>query len=282
VKYGADILATGEAKIIHQENPEVKIAFGNPEVLSQNDQGKTKFYWAEIFENNPYILQPGENAEQVMVISNYPKSRPFFNYAKTRYTQADDGSKVPYKFAYNPDYEVTCGELYFSDSEIAEAEKLIENFEAPIIFIDPHADNPNKHWIFERWDDVIKQSSHQFVQLTYDEHAVPLNGAVQLNTTTFRQACAVLNAGVGRGILLTVDCDLHHAAAALKMPAIVLWSHYSHPDNFGYNDHINIRWDPAGKPCGLRDNCIQCKTSVEMIKVRDVNLAIEMALKKIS
>ena len=282
MEYGSDILATGEAKIICQENPEAKIAFGNPEVLSQSEKGKTKLYWSEIFKNNPNILQPGENAEKIIIVPNYPKSRPFFNYAKTKYAQFDGKKTTPYKVAYDPDYQVTCGELFFSDSEITEAEKLIENIESPIIFFDPYADILNKFWLPERWDDLIKQSSYNFVQLTYDKHDEPLNGANQVSTKTFRQASAVLSAGVGRGILLSVDCDLHHAAAALNMPAIVLWSHYSHPDNLGYDDHINIRWDAAGKPCGLRDACIQCQRSAEMIKVDDVNLAIEMALKNIS
>ena len=278
--YGYDIIATGEAKIICAQNPGAKIAFGNPEVLSPSAAGKTKLFWSEVFENNPNILQPGEDVEEIIIVTNFPKSRPFVNYAKTKFTQIDEQNKTPYKIAFHPDYEATRGELFFSDHEIAEAEKIIEDLEDPIIFFDPYADIPNKQWLPERWDNLIKQSSYKFIQLTYDTQMPAINGALQVNAKTFRQACAVLNAAVGRGLLLSVDSNLHHAAAAVNLPAVVLWSHYSHPDNLGYDDHINIRWDAAGKPCGLKASCIQCKTSMEMIKVSDVLSAIDLTIRK--
>jgi len=281
VDYGSDILATGEARIVREQNPDTKIAFGNPEALSPTSEGKTKLYWSEIFENNPNILQPGENAEEITIIANFPKSRPFINYAKTKYTQIDEQNKTPYKFAYNADYETTRGELFFSDNEIAEAEKLIGDLEAPIIFIDPIAGIENKGWLPERWNNLVEQSSYNFVQLLYNNQPTALNGVTQIDPKTFRLACAILKVCSGKSILLTTDSNLHHAAAALNMPTIVLWSHYSHPDNLGYEEHINIRWDAAGTPCGLRDSCIQCKHSMEMIKVEDVLLAIDMTIKEL-
>ncbi len=289
IDYGFDILATGEARIIREETPDAKIAFGKIDGSIKKSNGKTKIYWSEIFENNPNILQPGEDSEKLIIANNYPTHRPFINYAKSKYAQTDGQQKILYKAAFDPDYEATRGELFFSDSETAEAEKLIRDLNFPIVFVGPSTNVANKSWLPERWEELIKQSSYNFVQLIYDgqatNQAAPqisgLKGVRQIDTKTFRQACAVLKACIGRSLLLTVEGDLHHAAAALNMPAIVLWSHYSHPDNLGYEEHINIRWDAAGKPCGLRDSCIQCKHSMEMIKVEDALLALNQVAKEI-
>ncbi|MGA0394036.1 MAG: hypothetical protein ACO3MW_08260 [Rhodospirillales bacterium] len=279
--YGSDILATGEARLISESDPEAKVAFGNPDALSQNAKGKTKLYWSEIFENNPHILQPGEDAEKLIIAPNYPKSRPFIDYRKTKYNFADEQNKSPYKIAYDPDYEATRGELYFTDQEIEEAEKLVKDLNTPIVFLDAFDTIANKLWPIERWEELVKSAPYNFVHLTYDERMETIAGAKHINADTFRQACAVLKLSVGNGILLGIDSHLHHAAAAVNLPAAVIWSHYSHPDNLGYPDHINVRWDAAGKPCGLRDQCIQCKHSMEMIKVEDAMHAIELAFKHI-
>jgi len=281
VSNGEDIMATGEAKLICEANPNAKVAFGNPETLSQDDGGKTKLYWSEMFENNPHIFQPDENPEELIISANYPTSRPFINYARTKYSQTDQQKKVPYKVAYDPDYVPTRGELFFSESEITTAQELIQGLDTPIIFLNPFADIANKHWLEDRWEDLIKKTSYHFVQLTYDSQQPSLNDVAQIKANTFRQACAVLSVSAEHGVLLSIDSHLHHAAAAVNLPSVVLWSHYSHPDNLGYDDHINIRWDATGKPCGLRDACIQCKKSMEMIKVDDVILAIEMAQRQV-
>lgn len=277
---GEDIMATGEARIICEENPDAKVAFGNPDVLSKNKQGKTKLYWSDIFKNNPHILQPGEDAEKVLISPNYPKSRPFIDYRKTKYNQIDQDTMTPYKIAYESDYEATRGELYFTDEEIKAAKKLIDGEKTPIIFLDPFDAIENKHWPLERWEELIELAPYHFIQLIYNELGEPINGATHIKVDTLRQACAVLHVSVGNGILLGVDSHLHHAAAAVNLPSAVLWSHYSHPDNLGYPDHVNVRWDAAGNPCGLRDSCIQCKHSMEMIKVNDVLHAINLAFKK--
>jgi ADP-heptose:LPS heptosyltransferase len=279
VSNGEDIMATGEVKLICKDNPNAKVTFGSPETFSKNSGEKSKFYWSDIFENNPNILQPGDTPEELIISENFPTSRPFINYARTRYNETNQHKTSPYKIAYNSEYEATRGELFFNDDEIAAAQELIRGLDTPTIFLNPYANFVNKHWLEDRWYDLIKKSSYHFAQLTYDSQQRSLDDVAHVKAKSFRQACAVLSVGTEHSVLLGVDSHLHHAAAAVNLPSIVLWSHYSHPDNLGYSDHINIRWDAAGNPCGLRDACIQCKKSMEMIKVDDVILAIKMALK---
>lgn len=282
MSYSADIMATGEARSVREQNPEAKVAFGDPDVLSKNSKGKTKLYWSDIFENNPNILQPGENAKEVIIVSNFPKSRTYIDYAKTKYTQTNDHKETLLKIAFHADFEAQRGELFFSDAEIDKAKKLIGNIDSPIVIIDSHPNTPNKGWLQERWEATIERSPYKFVQLIYKDKITPLNGATQIHTEAFREACTILKICVGRGIYLGVEGDLHHAAAAVNLPAVVLWSHYSHPDNLGYKDHINIRWDAAGDPCGLRAPCAKCKVAMEMIRADDVVSAIELLMKPIS
>lgn len=278
--YGSDILAVGEAREICQEKPGTKVAFGDPEILSPGNQGKMKLYWSEIFENNPNILQPGENAEEVIVISNYPKSRPYINYRKSKYSQLGEHKGLMYKVEYNADYIATRGELFFTNKEMLAGQETLKELEAPLVILNSTTTITNKNWIKERWEDLVTKAPYNFIQLGLKDQNPVIDGIKQIEFESFREACAFLKAAASQAVLLGVDGDLHHVAAALNMPSIVLWSHYSHPDNLGYVEHINIRWDAAGKPCGLRDSCIQCKKSMEMIKVQDVLLAIRMVFDK--
>ncbi|MEX2449662.1 MAG: hypothetical protein WD407_02290 [Rhodospirillales bacterium] len=274
--YGDDIMATGDAKTARAEHPNAKVVFADPDNPFHNEKGKARLHWSIVYENNPNILQPGEDAEDLLVIPIFPGSRPYINYEKSRYaTLGDSSDKIPIKIAYNRDFQAPRGELYFTADEIAKAEEAVAGLKPPIAVIEPLTKGANnKAWIWERWQEVVEQSDCTFVQLGADDDIPWLDGVQKIVTPSFREACAILAVCKNTGFFLGTDGGLHHAAAAIGLPAIVLWSHYSHPDNLGYEDHVNIRWDAAGSPCGLREPCIQCQRSMEMIKVNDVLVAI--------
>jgi ADP-heptose:LPS heptosyltransferase len=82
---------------------------------------------------------------------------------------------------------------------------------------------------------------------------------------TFRLACAVLancRAFVG------TEGGLHHAAAALGIPSVVLFSEFIGPDITGYKTHRNLRH--AGPACGSRLPCQGCVDSMNAISVDEV------------
>jgi ADP-heptose:LPS heptosyltransferase len=285
LNFSGDILATGHARLAVQSNQGAKVAFGKSKDMGSNDKEKLKLYWSEIFENNPNILQPGEDLENIILIPDYPSSRPFVNYKKSKYALSDNNEKNLVQIVFEEDYAAVQGDLYFTPDEIRTAEQVIADLDSHFVIVDPNSSIKNKEWPADRWKEFTENKSYNFVQLVLEEEEEEdsediLPSTTKIKTKTIRDACAILKASVGKGVLVSIDSPLHHAAAAVGLPATVLWSHYSHPDILGYADHINIRWDAIGKPCGLRDSCIQCKKSMEIIKVDDVILAVEMALKK--
>ena len=275
MSYGEDIIATGQARLAREEHPDAKIVFGDPDLFTANNGENFKMHWSEMYENNPNILQPDEDAEDVIIIPNYPKHRPFINYKKTKFDSVTGDETNILKIAYDPDFELHRGELFFTEEELATAKKRIENVQPPIVFIDWKTEITNKSWILDRWQSVIDKSSLNFVEFKIPDGEQKLEGTELIEVRSFREACAILKICLGKGFLLGIQSNLHHAAAALNLPAIVIWSHYGHPDILGYDDHINVRWDAAGDPCGLRSPCANCKISMEMIKVDDVLLAIQ-------
>ncbi len=84
-------------------------------------------------------------------------------------------------------------------------------------------------------------------------------------TTTFRQALAVLS--VCRAFVGT-EGALHHGAAAVGTPAVVLFSEFISPDVTGYPQHRNLR--QAGAACGSRKPCKGCAESMRAISVLEV------------
>ena len=122
----------------------------------------------------------------------------------------------------------------------------------------------NKDWFPDRWQALVDQTDIDYVQAG-SPGIVPLNGVRYVPTTTFRQAMAIL--AVSKAFVGT-EGALHHAAAALDIPAVVLWSHFIHPDFTGYEGQRNIRH--ADGWCGSRLACQECRESMRRISVAEV------------
>ncbi len=67
-----------------------------------------------------------------------------------------------------------------------------------------------------------------------------------IETKTFREALAILNKA---SVFVGTDGGLHHAAAALGIPSVVIWTGFSSPRHLGYDTHRNIH--DGSEPCGL-------------------------------
>ena len=73
---------------------------------------------------------------------------------------------------------------------------------------------------------------------------------------------------------------LHHAAAALSTPAVVIYGGFVSPVNMGYEGQVALyrphRHD--GEPCGLRVPCEGCIAAMDGIAVETVAAALERLL----
>lgn len=211
--------------------------------------------WAEgIFNNNPRIADALTRTTVPLV--NAAGSRP--------YIAGKTGLRWTWKL-----WDIAPGELFFSAKE----QRTIayhKGFIGGAVLIEPNtkAEGSNKAWIWERWQAVADSGAARFVQVG-PPGTRKLDGVAFIETPTFRDALLVLAAT--RGYVGT-EGGLHHAAAALKVPAIVLWSHFIAPQFTGYTTQTNIRH--ADGWCGLRVPCDECKASMEAIRVNEVVGAI--------
>ncbi len=228
-------MATAQAKQLHELN-------GRP-VLVVNRALRPQ--WHEVFENNPRIVRVPTR-----------KSQPLLNAAGAR----------PYIVGKTPTHwiwkrwDIAPGEIYLTD-----AEKQFGAQHGGRVLIEPHTKVPgsNKAWLSTRWQELVDRGG-EFVQIG-PPGTVRLRGVEFVETVTFRQACAVLSASRA-----FVGCEggLHHAAAALGVPAVVLFSEFISPEITGYAGHRNLRH--AGPACGSRVPCDGCRESMLAITVDEV------------
>lgn len=248
------IMATADARRAHQKHG-VRVVFGDGQ----------RWFWSEVFENNPIIAKKTElhTDEQFSWVTNYPQNRPYI------------AEIVPGRFIYRPDFKVEQGEIYLSDKE----KRPPGDFIIVEPNVKPDMTGPNKKWPWTNWVKLLKQLDGDIVQLgppgeargqVYYPGSRILKGARHIPTKTFREALSWLSAAK---LLITTDGALHHAAAAMNIPAVVLWGGAASPDNLGYDKHTNI-WHGA-EPCGTyRGECAHCKAAMESITVNEVLRAV--------
>jgi hypothetical protein len=282
VGYGDDIMASGIARATvehfrNEEKPlEIKCVFGDPDTFFDPVTNVLKIHQSPVFLNNPNILQPGSNYGQLICIPDYPGSRMGIDYSRCEIR----GNEIT-RFAFRPEFRAIKGDLVFTEEEESAAMRLASELGNDFYVIEPSgkADyHTNKLWPFERWQEFIDSitTPSTFVQFIHAPDTPPLTSGPsatvrQITDTTFREACALMLHGK-RGYVGT-DGGLHHSAAALGLPAIVLWGHYSSPTNYGYDYQTNIQGrgknDDAG-PCGNLEVCLACWRSMVSISVEEV------------
>jgi ADP-heptose:LPS heptosyltransferase len=227
--YGDDVMASAEAKIIAESG---KLAFMGAE-------------WSAVWENNPNVTR--EKSKGVLV-SNRLGYRP---YIKGVTAEA---------IIYNENHKAPIGQIFLTDAEKAWARQQI----APgYILVEPHIKGSfagNKAWIWDRWVELAKR--FPVVQCKAPNKR-PLSGARVIETESVRQAFAVL---AQAKLVITTDGAMHHAAAALGVPAVVLWGARTHPKILGYEAHKNI-YTGQGESCGMMALCNHCRDAMRRITV---------------
>ena len=266
---GDDLMATGIARAVREEYPKAKVVFGDPDTYHDPANNKLRVHWSEVFDGNPLIVHAEEPVKELACIPDYPGHRSYVDYENS---VIEDGKIMRFKWIEG--YKAPKGEIYFSEDEKSGAGEVAMRLPYPFFVIEPNvADKPwhnHKSWPMERWQEVVDalKSDVHFVQFSKPS----LENVGQVTTPSFRQACAILSCAGG---FIGTDGGLHHAAAALDIPAVVLWGHYSSPDIFGYNEHTNIR-RADGIGCGSAwVKCEECPESMDRITVDEVVTSIK-------
>jgi ADP-heptose:LPS heptosyltransferase/Flp pilus assembly protein TadD len=256
--HGDCIMATAECRD-HLVRTGRKVAFGDGLYIEES----------EIFLNNPNIATKTEIMDGLLVdwLPNYDARRPYVCQLRS----------TPEKLFYT-DWSVAPGEIFLTEAETQWADQVLAPLAgAPFTILEPSTKNDsggNKNWLWDRWIEVCAKLSMPSVQLGPDQ-ARALPGAHRIVTPSFRLACAVLSRATA---IICTEGGLHHAAAALGIPGVVIFGGFVHPRTTGYPIHMNLF--NGGEPCGNRRYCPHCRSIMEAISVEDVLGSLQTILNR--
>ena len=130
----------------------------------------------------------------------------------------------------------------------------------------------NKDWGFDKWQQVVDAlPGIRFLQGLGRK----LEGVEQRPTKSFRDACGLL---LHANLFVGTDGGLHHAAAALSKPGVIVWGGLINPLITGYPS-LDILCK-AKSFCGSLTPCSHCREALDMITVEMVVDAITSRLQR--
>jgi ADP-heptose:LPS heptosyltransferase len=248
--YGDDIIATGLARGMREHGK--RAAFGD---------GKRIIWgpWSnEMFKHNPNVAAPGaECSTDLEWIPHYKGSRI--------YNKLKNG-----KWVWNYTFKAVPGEFYFSKNE----EDLGAAFNGTdFIVIEPNVPwqkevAPNKDWGREKYEVVankLKSSGHQIVQFMHKNSQYKLECAKKLEFQKFRDVISVL---ARSSLYIGPEGGMHHAAAAVGIPGVIIFGGFIPPAVTGYDGHTNLTG--GAQACGSIKPCKHCSEALRKITTDQV------------
>lgn len=224
--------------------------------------------WHEAWDNNPRIAQPREKGD-------FQEFRPRAGY-KRPYIAAKTEKQWTWQ-KWGPEWGGSCprGELYFTPAELEFGERF-----AGRVVIEPHLKrgaSPNKAWSWERWQalaDLLRDAGAPVAQIGAPG-VNQLAGVEFIGTSTARLAAAVIARALGAAL---PEGALHHIAAAVGTPAVVVFGAYISPEVTGYPEQVNLFHGP-GLGCGMRVKCNCCAAAMAKITPELVREKLLVALR---
>jgi hypothetical protein len=250
---GDELMLSGEARLLQQRDPRP---------VGVYRRGAPYFHWA--WDHNPRFAS----------IDDMRRGRPHQRYdlgmGRSRRPYACPVKSTAERWSWTS-WRAVPGEIYFGPDERALAQSGARDF----VVIEPHIKPGapvNKDWGFARYQAVVAaRPDLPWVQFDYGRPL--LRGVRPLRTRHMRQAFACLSrarAYVGP------EGGLHHAAAALTIPGVVIFGGYISPASTGYDIHRNIF--TGGQACGWRTPCAHCAAAMDAIAPQTVIENLEAVL----
>jgi hypothetical protein len=248
--------AQGKLAAFHAPGPKRKD--GTFEAATYPLKIKWTGYCDDIFLHNPNIARPGqEDQDNIIWHLHYKK---VFSYC--RY----DGAQR--RYIWKPDFQAQPGEFFFT------ADELDLPVPRPFIVVEPNLAwqrqvNHNKDWGEGRFEALavkLMKAGHQVVQCIHDNSRRRIRGAVQIPTPQFHQSAAIMSQA---NLVIAPEGANHHAAAALAIPAVIVWGDWS-PHGMGYPGQMKLSGKGPLQACGNTFNCPHCRTVMDSITVDEV------------
>lgn len=239
---GDEIMASGMARGAAARGR--RVAFGDG----------VKIKWSRfselVFRNNPNVAAPGCEFDTDIEWIPYYKGHRIYN---------EPGQS---KWTWNYGFKPIPGEFFFSDDEINYSRSYSGS---GLVIIEPNVPQyksvaSNKQWAPERFHAVARRlmaDGHRVAQFSYGGlHSLPVE---QISTPDFRRAVAIL---AHARLYIGPEGGMHHAAAAMGVPAVVIFGGFVPPQVTGYDFHHNVA---VGKACGSWLPCAHCYNALRVI-----------------
>jgi hypothetical protein len=231
------IMASGEVKEANERTGK-KVKLGD---------GVRMYADGQIFANNPRMASNSDT--DVVWVKNYQGHRPYLKGTKNG------------RLLFNDDYKPRPGEIYFNQVE----KKNIEKIDKDYIVVEPNVKKTYIHTVNKAWHGWEELLKHDLPWLQLGDVSVKRYTNWK-ETATFRDALQVLSKAK---LFVGTDGGLHHAAAALGIPSVVIWTGFTSPRHLGYDTHRNIH--DGSEPCGTYDSiCQHCLLKSKAISVEQV------------
>ena len=231
------LMASGDAKEANERTGK-KVKLGDGVRMSWDGQ---------VFANNPRMASNSDT--DVVWVKNYQGHRPYLKGTKNGH------------MLFNDDYKPRVGEVYFNQLE----KKNIDKIDKDYIVVEPNVKRVYAHTVNKAWHDWEELFKHDLPWLQLGDVSVDRYTNWK-ETATFRDALKVLSKAK---LFVGTDGGLHHAAAALGIPSVVIWTGFTSPRHLGYDTHRNIH--DGSEPCGTYDSvCQHCLLKSKAITVEQV------------
>lgn len=235
-----------------------RIAFGDGQrILWDKHSG-------EIFRGNPNVASPGSERDKDIEWIAFHKGHRLYNSHDPKHD----------RWIWNYEFRPIPGEVFFDAREKKDASRHGEGF----IVIEPDvvgwkSSSANKDWgraNYQRVVDRLRADGRRVVQFGYDNAGPGLTGAERIKTRSFRDALAIM---AHAELYIGPEGGLHHGAAAVGAPAIVLFGGFIPPAVTGYDGHKNLTG--GAEACGSLKPCQHCRKAMAAISVEEVYQAVQ-------
>lgn len=246
---GDQLIATGLARGAIARRKRVAFGDGRKIIWDKNSP--------MIFQHNPNIAPPGSEAAFDLEWVNFYKGSRLYN------------KQVGNRWIWNFDFRPVPGEMFFLNHELKQAEVYGSGF----VVIEPDvpaykAAAPNKTWPAARYDalalELIAKGYH-VRQLVHGHTRHRVKGGQAIKTPTFRVALSVLKRAA---LYIGPEGGMHHGAAAVGIPGVVLFGGFAAPTVTGYDMHTNLTG--GAEPCGSLYRCQHCIDAMAKISCDEV------------
>ncbi|RWO57131.1 MAG: hypothetical protein EOS14_25030 [Mesorhizobium sp.] len=248
--FGDQIMGTGLARGAFSKGKRIALGDGRRILWDEHS--------AEIFRGNPNLAPPGSERDPDIEWLPYYKGHRLYN------------RRVGNRWVWNFNFHAVPGEIYFDTDELAAGRRHGQGF----VVIEPQSAQwkpvaPNKDWGVQKFQAVTERLRGQGFRVAQfrsrKSATVALPGVEQIATASFRDALAVLSHAA---LYIGSEGGLHHGAAAVRVPGVVLFGGFVPPEVTGYASHVNLTGGATA--CGSLRRCSHCRKALAAISVDDV------------